>query len=168
MPLEKDTYSDRDGSRLLWMATEAGTYYLEVKSWWGNAGAGEYTITVTAVEAAPDDHGDDAETATDISIGEAVEGFVDYEFDLDYFRFRANEGEEYLLHVDHQMLGHSVVKVYLADGTTESPPYSARSGLNEGSTFRWRADTSSECFVAVESENGNLGAYTIVIEALGR
>ena len=164
-PLEKNTYGDDDGYGLLWMATEAGTYYLEVKSRW--SGAGEYTITVTAVEAVPDEHGNDAETATDISIGETVEGFVDYEFDLDYFRFRANEGQEYLLHVDHQILGHSVVKVYLADGTTESPPYSARSGLNEGSTFRWRADTSSEYFVSVESESGNLGAYTLVIEVLG-
>ena len=161
-PLEKYTYSDDDGYGLLWMATEAGTYYLEVKSRW--SGAGEYTISVTAVEAVPDDHGDDAETATDISMGETVEGFVDYEFDLDYFRFRANEGQEYMLRVDHQTLGHSLVKVYLADGTTESPPYSARSRLNEGSTYRWIADTSSQYFFSVESESGDLGAYTIVIE----
>ena len=164
-PLDKYTHSDRDGYWLLWMATEAGTYYLEVKSRW-DAG-GEYTITVTAVEAVPDDHGDDAETATDISIGETVEGFMDYEFDLDYFRFMANEGQEYLLQIDHQTLGHSRVKIYSADGTTESSPYSSRSGLNEGSTHRWRADTSSEYFVEVESSNGNLGAYTIVIDAVG-
>ena len=165
-PLDKYTFSDHDGYGLLWMATAEGTYYLEVKSWWD--AAGEYTITVTAVEAVPDEHGNDAETATDISIGETVKGFMDYEFDQDYFRFMANEGQEYLLQVDHQTLGHSLVKVYLADGTTESPPYGGRSRLNEGSTHRWRADSSSEYFVAVESENGNLGAYTIVIEALGR
>ena len=163
-PLDKYTHSDHDGYRLLWMATEAGTYYLEVKSRWGNAG--EYTITVTAVEAVPDDHGDDAETATDISIGETVEGFMDYEFDLDYFRFIANEGQEYLLRVDHQTLGHSRVKFYSADGITESPSHGPWSTLNEGSTYRWIADASSEYFVAVESQNGNLGAYTIVIDAV--
>ena len=162
--LEKYTHGDSDVYRLLWMATEAGTYYLEVNNGWATD---EYTITVTAVEAVPDDHGDDAETATDISIGETVEGFMDYEFDLDYFRFMANEGEEYLIQVDHQTLGHSRVKVYSADGTTETPPYGSGSTLNEGSTHHWRADTSSEYFVAVDSENGNLGAYTLVIEALG-
>ena len=142
------------------MATEAGTYYLEVKSGWAND---EYTITVTAVEAVPDEHGNDAETATDISVGEAVQGFMDYEFDLDYFRFRASEGQEYLLHVDHQTLGHSRVKIYAADGVTESPSYSSSSSLNEGSTYRWIADTSSEYFVEVESSSGSLGIYTIVI-----
>ena len=159
-PLEKYTYSDRDRYGLLWMATEAGTYYLEVKSGWAND---EYTITVTAVEAVPDEHGNDAETATDISVGEAVQGFMDYEFDLDYFRFRASEGQEYLLHVDHQTLGHSRVKIYAADGVTESPSYSSSSSLNEGSTYRWIADTSSEYFVEVESSSGSLGIYTIVI-----
>ena len=163
-PLDKYTHRDSDGYRLLWMATEAGTYYLEVNDGWTND---EYTITVTAVEAVPDEHGNDAETATDISIGETVEGFMDYEFDLDYFRFMATEGQEYLFQVDHQTLGNSRMKIYSADGTTESPPYSTSSGLNEGSTYRWRADTSSEYFVAVDSESGNLGAYTLVIEALG-
>ena len=164
-PLEKYTHSDRDGYRLLWTAPEAGTYHLEVKNVSGRTG--EYTITVTAVEAVLDDHGNKAETATDISIGETVQGLMDYEFDLDYFRFMANEGQEYLMHVDHQTLGHSRVKIYAADGITESSPYSSSSSLNEGSTHRWRADTSSEYFVEVESGSGSLGAYTLVIDAVG-
>ena len=126
--------------------------------------AGEYTITVTAVEAVPDDHGNDAETATDISIGETVQGFMDYEFDLDYFRFMANEGQEYLIHVDHQTLENlSWVKIYASDGMTESPYYSSHSG-SYGTILRWVADTSSEYFVEVESGSGSLGAYTIVID----
>ena len=163
-PLEKYTHEDRDGYRLIWMATEGGTYHLEVKSFLG--ATGEYTITVTAVEAGPDDHGDDAETATDISIGETVQGFMDNEFDLDYFRFTAVEGQEYLLHVDHQTLEHSRVKIYAADGMTESPPYSSSSSRNGGTILRWVADTSSEYFVEVESSSGNMGAYTIVIDTV--
>ncbi len=161
-PLEKYTHSDRDGYRLVWMAPESGTYYLEVMGVYGSAG--EYTITVTAVEALPDDHGNDAETATDISVGETVEGFMDYEFDLDYFRFTANEGQGYALHVDHQTLGHSEIKIYAADGITESPPYSSSSSLNEGSTYLWIADASAEYFVELESSTGSLGAYTLIIK----
>ena len=40
----------------------------------------EYTIIVDAVDAGPDDHGDDVETATDISLGETIQGLMDYEF----------------------------------------------------------------------------------------
>ena len=162
-PLDKYTYEDRDGYRLVWMAPESGTYHLEVKSFLG--ATGEYTITVTAVEAGPDDHGDDAETATDISIGETVQGFMDNEFDLDYFRFTAVEGQEYLIQVDYETIGHPRVKFYAADGT-ESSPYSSSSGLNSGATYRWIADTSSDYFVELDSRSGNLGAYTIVIDAL--
>ena len=163
-PLDKYTHEDHNGYRLVWMAPESGTYHLEVKSFLG--ATGEYTITVTAVEAGTDDHGDDAETATDISIGETVQGFMDYEFDLDYFRFTAVEGQEYLIQVDHETLGHSRVNVYAADGITESSPYSSSSSLNGGATHRWIADTSSDYFVEVDSSSGNLGAYTILIDAL--
>ena len=163
-PLDKYTHEDRDGYRLVWMAPESGTYHLEVKSFLG--ATGEYTITVTAVEAGPDDHGDDAETATDISIGETVQGFMDNEFDLDYFRFTAVEGQEYLIQVDHETLGHSGVNVYAADGITESSPYSSSSSLNGGATHRWIADTSSDYFVEVDSSSANLGAYTILIDVL--
>lgn len=166
VPLEKYTRQDRDGSLLLWVASEDGAYYLEVKSISGSTG--EYTITVAAVEAGPDDHGNNSETATDLSIGETLQGSMDYEFDLDYFRFMANEGQEYLLQVDHQTLNDSRVTVYASDAMTQPSSYSSSysSGPDGGTTYRWKADASSEYFVEVESGSGSLGAYAIVIDAL--
>ncbi|MYB47834.1 MAG: hypothetical protein F4X72_00910 [Dehalococcoidia bacterium] len=166
VPLEKYTHEDGDGYRLLWMAPEGATYHLEVRS--DGGATGEYTITVTAVEAGPDDHGNDSETATDLSIGETLQGSMDYEFDLDYFRFMANEGQEYLLHVDHQTLDNSRIKVYASDAMTQPSSYSSfySSGPDGGTTYRWKADASSEYFVEIESGSGSLGAYTIVIDAL--
>ena len=165
-PLEKYTRQDRDGSLLLWVAPEGGAYYLEVKSISGSTG--EYTITVAAVAAGSDDHGNDSETATDLSIGETLQGSLNYEFDVDYYRFMANEGQEYLLHVDHQTLNDSRVTVYASDAKTQPSSYSSSysSGPDGGTTYRWKADTSSEYFVEVESGSGSLGAYTIVIDAL--
>ncbi len=95
----------------------------------------KYTITVAAVDAGPDDHGDDVETATDISLGETIQGLMDYEFDLDYFRFTANRGQEYLLQVDHQTLDRSRVEVYRGDGITEPSAHSSSSS-EYGTNYR--------------------------------
>ena len=164
VPLGKYTLEGRDGYRLVWMATENGTHYLEVKSVFGRTG--DYTITVSAVKAARDDHGNDAETATDIQIAETVQGVMDYEFDLDYFRFDAVADQEYLIRVEHKTLGLAQIKVYSADGVTESSPYSSSSGRDISSTYWWTADTSSQYYVEVESGSGSLGEYTIVIDAV--
>ena len=158
-PTEKYIYTV-DGYGLRWIASEGGTYYLEVSDNYGETG--EYTITVTAVEADPDDHGNDTQTATDISIGETVLGNMDNELDLDYFRFMATEGREYRTHVDHQTLEQARVMIYAADGTTLPSNFS-----RSNTTWEWRADTSSEYFFEVESRFGSLGTYIIVVDAVG-
>ncbi len=160
-PLDKYTQADRDGHGLLWMAREAGTYHLEVKSLFGHTG--EYTITVAAIVVGPDDHGNDSENATDIAIGETIQGSMDNEFDIDYFRFVAEEGKEYRLSVAHQTLENSRVAVYSADGITRPLPYFSSSSSTRGSTAKWMAESSSEYFIEVDSRSGSLGAYTIVI-----
>ena len=171
-PWEKYIWGS-DGFGYLWMAREGGTYYLEV--WHDSGETGEYSITASPVEAGPDDHGNDAETATDISIGEIVQGNMDHEFDLDYFRFWVNEGQKYRLHVDHQTLEgdptrtETEVKTYAADGITESSDFSSysRSSTYEGTTLEWVANISSEQFFEVKNGFGTLGTYTIVVDAVG-
>ena len=171
-PWEKYIWGS-DGFGYLWMAREGGTYYLEV--WHDSGETGEYSITASPVEAGPDDHGNDAETATDISVGEIVQGNMDHEFDLDYFRFRVNEGQKYRLHVDHQTLEgdptrtETEVKTYAADGITESSDFSSysRSSTYEGTTLEWVANISSEQFFEVKNGFGTLGTYTIVVDAVG-
>ena len=134
--MEKRTRRDRNGYRLIWMAPEGGTYYLEVKSIPGSTG--EYTISVAAVEAGPDDHGDYSETATDISIGETLQGSMDNEFDLDYFQFTADAGQEYLVQVDHQTLRDSRIKVYASDAMTEPSAYSPPQAGTGRTIAMWR------------------------------
>ena len=165
VPLEKKPHRDRHGNRLIWMAPAGETHHLEVKSVQG--ATGEYTITVTAVEGDQDDHGNDALNASDVLIGNAIQGSMDYEFDLDYFRFIADKGQEYQLQVNHQTLDDSRVKVYESDVQTQPTSYSSSSG-RDGTIYRWMADATSEYFVEVESGSGSIGVYTIVIDALDR
>ena len=123
------------GTRTVWQAPASDTYYLMVES--GQQETYVYTLTVTLLPE-EDDYGDDVETATDISIGEPIQGLMDYEFDLDYFRFTANRGQEYLLQVDHQTLDRSRVEVYRGDGITEPSAHSSSSS-EYGTNYRWVA-----------------------------
>ena len=52
-----------------------------------------------------DEHGDDPASASEIRVGKAVQGKLDYMFDFDYFQFRAEQGEKYRVNVDHESLG---------------------------------------------------------------
>lgn len=48
---------------------------------------------------AEDDHGDDSENATVITVGESVDGAINFEVDNDYFRFTAQAGQLYQVDV---------------------------------------------------------------------
>ena len=52
-----------------------------------------------------DDHGDFLDEATTVALGESVEGNIyDTDYDHDYFRFQAEEGQNYEIVVDHGTL----------------------------------------------------------------
>ena len=44
-------------------------------------------------EEVPDDHGNDIDDATAIRVGADVRGALDYDGDIDYFRFQAEQGQ---------------------------------------------------------------------------
>lgn len=48
-----------------------------------------------AVAHGPDDHGDVALSATELLVGQVVEGAMGHEFDVDAFAFDADEGVDY-------------------------------------------------------------------------
>ena len=63
-----------------------------------------------------DDHGNDANNATPIVVGEVVEGELDYMFDFDYFSFEAQEGQRYRMNVAHGTLRATSLGLYEPDG----------------------------------------------------
>ncbi len=90
-----DTRRASYGPQIRWIAPSSGDYYVAVHNFGGKSG--QYTLEVTPVASIPDDHGDGAATATDISVGTVVKGTIDYDFDLDFFRFQSVAGREYWL-----------------------------------------------------------------------
>jgi hypothetical protein len=93
-------------------------------------------------EDVPDDHGNDIDDATVAAVGADVEGALDYDDDIDYFRFQAEQGESYQIDVALGTLDDSIVDLYDADGSFLD------SNDDYGDTFAsrlyWEAPSSGE------------------------
>ena len=90
-----------------------------------------------------DDHGDEAEFATPIGVGESIGGSMDYMFDFDYFQFQAQQGKKYLIEVDHETLRASSIGLYAPDGQTGmNRSWVARELVSTGPRIVWIAPSS--------------------------
>ena len=145
---------------LYWEAPSNGERYVNVT---GVFGIGSYTLTVSIADPI-DDHGNSGARATEIAglvdeEGADVRGAVDYDGDIDYFRFNATRGYSYQIDVALRTLDDSIVDLYDADGSLLD------SNDNYGDTFAsrlyWEAPTNGEFYVAVEGHG--IGTYTLMV-----
>ena len=158
-----DDGGDSYGSRITWTASESGTHYVAVAGWGSDTGS--YTLTITALDDAPDtrdDHGDSADEATFAPLGDAVIGVVGHMRDVDYFAFAAERGRTYLIDVDLGTLDDSVAALYDAD--SRQLEFDDDGGDSYGSRITWTATQSGTYFVAVAGW-GSAGSYTLTVTA---
>jgi len=151
------------GSRIIWTATESGTYYVAVAGW---GDTGSYTLTVTAIRDAPDttdDHGDSADEATLASVGETVTGVLGHGRDIDYFAFAAERGHTYRIDVDLGTLDDSVAALF--DSDSRQLELDDDGGESFGSRIIWTATESGTHYVAVAGWGGDTGSYTLTVTA---
>ena len=90
------TNDDTAAPRLYWQARASGSLYVAVESWLGYTGTyttGTYTVAVTALDVV-DDHSDAFEGGH-TGRGRAMQwpGDIQYETDIDYFVFEAEQGQ---------------------------------------------------------------------------
>ena len=113
---------------------------------------------------ATDDHGNAAGDATQVEVGEAVNGSLDYMFDFDYFRFEAWEGRKYRFSVVHEALGASSVGLFGPGGERgENQHWESRELGATGPEIVWVAPESDEYYLAVQNFGGKTGLYTLTI-----
>ena len=111
-----------------------------------------------------DDHGDEAIAATDVGVRQVVHGTLDYMFDFDYFRFRAQEGQKYRMNINHETLRVTSIGLYAPDGLTgENRNWESRDLVPTGPRIVWTAPSSEEYYLAVHNFGGKTGAYTLAI-----
>lgn len=117
-----------------------------------------------------DDHGDEGSAATSIDVGEVVQGTLNYRFDVDYFRFAAEEGQTYRLSVSHPRL-HVVGIDLQAEQHLELPWYWAEDSIfrtksEMGPEIVWAAPRSADFYVLVRNVANESGAYTLTITTI--
>ena len=159
-----DDFGDTRASRLYWQASSSGELYVSVRAF--GSGMGTYTMTVSIIDdpANSDDHADSEVGATAISVGTAVRGTVDFEIDIDFFRFQAQQGQAYQIDVALGSLYDSVVELYDDDGAflDSNDDY----GDTRASRLAWRAPRSGEFYVAVRSFGSGMGTYTLTVSTI--
>ena len=149
-----DDHGNSPASRIFWEAPESGDYYLVV----GGYGAGSYTLTVSH-STIVDDYGNEIDDATVAAVGVDVEGVIDYEGDLDYFRFTAEEGQLYQIGVSLGTLPDSYLE--LLDSDDWSLAYNDDHGNSPASRIFWEAPASGDYYLLVGGYGA--GSYTLTV-----
>ena len=145
------------GPQIQWVAPSTEPYYFAVHIFGGKTG--EYTFKITPVADILDDHGDSAAGATDVAVGEIVNGVVEDEFDLDYFLFEVVKGQGYWVSIRSGTLEERCCVADLYD-----PEFGY---VGEGSSgTAWWAWRSGEQYLVVHGGPGNTGTYTLEIGKL--
>ncbi len=97
--------------------------------------------------------------ATAIRVGTDVRGALDYDGDIDYFRFTAREGQLYQIDVGLGTLDDPIVSLYGGDGSLlgSNDDY----GDTSASRLFWEAPSNGYYYVAVEGDG--TGTYTLTV-----
>ena len=157
-----DDYSGSTASRLYWEAPSSGERYVAVAAY--GSGVGTYTLTVTlstsSVLEGTDDHGGSAADATAVTVGESIEGAVNYLGDEDVFLFQVEAGAIYEIEVAPGTLADFDLGVY--DEPDEwkersfSPVLSVETHRNV-----WRSEYTGDNYLVVGFPGFELGSYTV-------
>ena len=146
------------GSKAVWKAGSAGEYYIEVT---GYGSAPSYTLSVSVLEIT-DDHGGSAVDASAITVGESIEGAVNFLGDEDVFLFQAEAGTIYEIDVALGTLADFRLVVY--DEPDEwkrrwtSPVLSVETHRNV-----WRSEYTGDSYLVVGFPGSESGSYTIKV-----
>ena len=151
-------YRDSRASRIIWRAPTAGDYYVFVSEVLGS-GTGTYTLTIDLSDPITDDHGDDVDNATAVTVGAAVQGSVDYAGDMDYFSFRAEEGKTYQIHAALGTLENSDLTLLDSHGLIVADSFASFLDPH----IIWEAPRAADFFVVVDDAFGAVGSYTLTI-----
>ncbi len=149
-----DDYGETYASRIVWPAPASGDYYLVV----GGFGVGSYTLTV-AYSDLVDDHGNNAAGATSVMVGADIGGALEYEGDVDVFRFAAEEGQLYQMDVELGTLGDSYLE--LQDSGERILEYNDDYGDTLASRIFWEAPASGDYYLVVGGFGA--GSYTLTV-----
>ena len=157
------------GPQIYWRPLDAGVWHIGLFN--DHAYSGPYTLKITRIEV-PDDHGSSRHHATDISLGEVVNGSIEDIIDEDYFRFQTELGQRYLaefrfskpIRVTNQWGWYPIVStgIWAEIGGVIVRNITETTMGNEHSE-EWVSPASGTYYFKVGSVNGGTGSYSFTI-----
>ena len=163
---------DSDGtlnSALSYAPQTSGEVFVEARAFSEEA-TGGYLLNITAEALPPDDAGSDASTRARASVGRAVNGVLEYEGDVDWYRFSARTGQRYHITLagaegaGSQPLGDPVLRVLDRDGNELAGNDDSEGSLNSALDFIPRAN--GDVFIEARGYgDAYTGAYALNISA---
>jgi secreted trypsin-like serine protease len=157
-----DDFQDELASRITWSAPQDGVYYVEVSSY-GQQGTGEYRLLAKAVGMIePDDHGNDADSASAIELPAQIQAQIASGGDVDWFAFSAISGLIYRMRTSAGTLNDTIMRLIDSDGVTEL----ARNddyGTTLTSYLQWRALDTETLYVEVSGYSQAQGTYEVSV-----
>lgn len=160
---------DADGlnSQVVYAPAASGEIFVEARAFSDQA-TGRYTLSATAA-AFRDDAGNDASTRARVSVGRAVNGNLDHEGDVDWYRFSARTGQRYAITlVSNESAGDGalddpLLRLLDREGN-ELASNDDADGLNSAIEFTPRA--SGDVFIEARAfGDAYMGAYTLNVSA---
>ena len=143
------------GSTMLHAPIE-GRYFVELADFSARYERIDYTLVVR-FSPLPDDHGYDLSTATELEIGARVHGTFRWDEDVDYFRFRAEEGQSY----DVRVAGGNARAMLQILGSTGEMLISAKRGTHE---ISWVPPVDGVYYIRTVAGFGEIGDYAVETE----
>ena len=143
----------------VWEAPESGDYRVIMSSRYSQPALGTYSFAVDLADFT-DDHANEKENATRVSLGETASGSVDYSGDYDYFVFQAEAGREYSIRAEPIGMGNIWMGVH--DFLQEIA--SARDESGAPAVLRWTAPASRDYYVEATARENEIGDYRLTLE----
>ena len=122
---------------------------------------GTYDFAVT-INVAPDDHGDDAGSATPLVVNDPpTDGDLEVEGDSDWFSFTAMAGADYSIQATEGTLGDVSIELYDTDGTTRV------TGAKDGFSWTCPDGAGGTYYLRIFTPSAMTGTYDIAVSTFG-
>lgn len=145
-------------SRIVWTASESGTYFVEVSGFFESTGSYELSVRDRTV---PDDHGGDAQTATPLGASGTIAGDIGIPGDEDWFSFQAIAGARYVIRTELVTLSDSVLALIGRSGEAELVFNDDDPDGGLESRIDWSATRSGTFFLNVGGFSDATGTYRL-------
>ena len=148
-------------SALDFVPAQAGDVFVEARAY-SEEDTGAYRLAVSSGEIPADDAGNDSSTRNRVNVGRAVNGQLEYEGDVDWYRLGARTGNRYTVTLSgagDSPVGDTYLRVVDRDGN-EIAANDDADGLN--SSLQFSTQTNSEVFIEASAyANAYTGGYTL-------